>query len=346
MSSKSVSNVHDWLLDVGDREKDLILTPRGGIGISLRPELQKSRPERVPQHNVITVRIFHKGRQRIGCHNGMIFCRTFSVPPKVTNLARSKRRNCLSQWLGFWGGQPYRCPCSLTVTICLACLSIESIPELWNLSLHSLPEAWGPWERQHVSPALQYCIMLNPSLQLQKKTVWCREAKGGQVWYGLRREKIFIFFCTSIWQVQPNHAVCKPKEFHYDFRFVSPFTLKWTFPHLNDLVLLFNAHFLFSKSKHSQQFAISKWKKLLYVAKTCGQWKSHLETLHQKRGRKTPVLYLHLVFGIARRLQKRNWGPQPWIFASDYAKKTTNWIASSMGLVYFPTFNIKHQPFM
>ena len=79
-SSKSVSNVHDWLLDVGDREKDLILTPRGGIGISLRPELQKSRPERVPQHNVITVRIIHKGRQRIGCHNRMIFCRTFSVP--------------------------------------------------------------------------------------------------------------------------------------------------------------------------------------------------------------------------------------------------------------------------
>ena len=35
---------------------------------------------------------------------------------------------------------------------------------LWNLSLHSLPEAWGSWERQHAPPALHYgcisCIML------------------------------------------------------------------------------------------------------------------------------------------------------------------------------------------
>ena len=50
---------------------------------------------------------------------------------------------------------------------------------LWNLSLHSLPEAWGPWERQHTLPALHYgCIILIPSLQLQKKApVSCREAK-------------------------------------------------------------------------------------------------------------------------------------------------------------------------
>ena len=31
---------------------------------------------------------------------------------------------------------------------------------LWNLSLHSLPEAWGPWERQHAPPAHYGCIML------------------------------------------------------------------------------------------------------------------------------------------------------------------------------------------
>ena len=31
----------------------------------------------------------------------------------------------------------------------------------WNLSVHSLPEAWGPWERQYAPPALHYaCIML------------------------------------------------------------------------------------------------------------------------------------------------------------------------------------------
>ena len=42
---------------------------------------------------------------------------------------------------------------------------------LWNLSLHSLPEAWGPWEPQYTPPVLHYaCIMPIPSLQLQKKT--------------------------------------------------------------------------------------------------------------------------------------------------------------------------------
>ena len=29
-----------------------------------------------------------------------------------------------------------------------------------NLSLHSLPEAWGPWERQHTPPPYYGCIML------------------------------------------------------------------------------------------------------------------------------------------------------------------------------------------
>ena len=50
---------------------------------------------------------------------------------------------------------------------------------LWNLSLHSLPEAWGSWERQHAPPGLQYaCIMAIPSLQVQKKApVSCGEAK-------------------------------------------------------------------------------------------------------------------------------------------------------------------------
>ena len=42
---------------------------------------------------------------------------------------------------------------------------------LWNLSLHSLPEAWGPWEPQYTPPVLHYaCIMPIPSLQLKKKT--------------------------------------------------------------------------------------------------------------------------------------------------------------------------------
>ena len=50
---------------------------------------------------------------------------------------------------------------------------------LWNLSVHSLPEAWGPWEGQYAPPILHCaCIMPIPSLQLQKKApVSCREAK-------------------------------------------------------------------------------------------------------------------------------------------------------------------------
>ena len=41
---------------------------------------------------------------------------------------------------------------------------------LWNLSLHCLPEAWGPWEPQYAPTVLHHaCIMPIPSLQLQKK---------------------------------------------------------------------------------------------------------------------------------------------------------------------------------
>ena len=50
---------------------------------------------------------------------------------------------------------------------------------LWNLSLHCLPEAWGPWEPQYAPPILHYaCIMPIPSLQLQKKTSLMQRSKG------------------------------------------------------------------------------------------------------------------------------------------------------------------------
>ena len=84
-----------------------------------------------------------------------------------------------------WGCQPFSYRCWQNVThcrkeICSACLSKKPCPS-WNRSLHSLlvPDAWGPWQRQHKPPALQYaCIILIPSLQLQKKaSVSCREAK-------------------------------------------------------------------------------------------------------------------------------------------------------------------------
>ena len=55
-----------------------------------------------------------------------------------------------------WGCQPFSCPCSLNVRhgrreVCSTCF-ISGIHAfcilLWNLSRHSLPEAWSPWERQ------------------------------------------------------------------------------------------------------------------------------------------------------------------------------------------------------
>ena len=39
---------------------------------------------------------------------------------------------------------------------------------LWNLSLHCLPEAWGPWEPQSSAPPILHYACI-PSLQLQKK---------------------------------------------------------------------------------------------------------------------------------------------------------------------------------
>ena len=47
-------------------------------------------------------------------------------------------------------------------------------------SVHSLPEAWGPWERQHALPALHYCIVPISSLQLQKKDM--SHAEKQRVW--------------------------------------------------------------------------------------------------------------------------------------------------------------------
>ena len=59
----------------------------------------------------------------------------------------------------------------------------EALPKGDYLSLHSLPEAWGPWEPQHPPPALHYGWIISiPSLQQQerdkshteKRRVWSR----------------------------------------------------------------------------------------------------------------------------------------------------------------------------
>ena len=63
-----------------------------------------------------------------------------------------------------WGCQPFSCPRSQNVTHCrkevYATCCQRNPCLLWNLSLHSPPEAWGPWERQHASPARSAYIML------------------------------------------------------------------------------------------------------------------------------------------------------------------------------------------
>ena len=75
-----------------------------------------------------------------------------------------------------WGCQPFSCPRSQNVTHCrkevYATCCQRNPGLLWNLSLHSLPEAWGPWERQHAPPALHYgCIML-PKDRVVVSTLW------------------------------------------------------------------------------------------------------------------------------------------------------------------------------
>ena len=62
---------------------------------------------------------------------------------------------------------------------------------LWNLSLHSLPEAWGPWERQHTLPALHYgCIMPIPSLQLQRSRGFGHRVVVSRTCWGIFRSPI------------------------------------------------------------------------------------------------------------------------------------------------------------
>ena len=53
------------------------------------------------------------------------------------------------------------------------CLSKESMPFVKS----KLPEAWGPWERQHAPPALQYgCIMLTKTrVVVSKLWITCRD---------------------------------------------------------------------------------------------------------------------------------------------------------------------------
>ena len=73
-----------------------------------------------------------------------------------------------------WGCQPFSCRCSLNVMHCRkqisATVCLRNPWLLWNLSLRSRPEAWGPWEGQYAPPILHYaCSMPIPSLQLKEE---------------------------------------------------------------------------------------------------------------------------------------------------------------------------------
>ena len=120
--------------------------------------------------------------------------------------------DCAPMWLlqtkflasGGWKRvcQPFSCPCpaekgSVRHVCCRSpCL-------LGNLSLHSLPEAWGPWEPQYAPPVLHYaCIMPIPSLQLKKRDLSHAEKQG--VWSrccGLQ-ELLRYTDCAPMWLLQ------------------------------------------------------------------------------------------------------------------------------------------------
>ena len=71
-----------------------------------------------------------------------------------------------------------------------------------NLSVHSLPEAWGPWEPQYAPPVLHSaCIMPIPSLQLKKKDM--SHAEKQRVWTpscGL--QELQYTDCAPMWLLQ------------------------------------------------------------------------------------------------------------------------------------------------
>ena len=69
---------------------------------------------------------------------------------------------------------------------------------LRNLSLQSLPEAWGHWERQHAPPALHYgCIMPISSLNLQNKTCLMQRSRLMPVTVKFRLDFIWRFVVAS-----------------------------------------------------------------------------------------------------------------------------------------------------
>ena len=135
----------------------------------------------------------------------IIFRRTFSVPkicPRSFQVTHTHARHsevsiscgilqkATKQWkiveidllatLGWkWGCHPVSCPCWQNVTQCQTrffrhvCFRNPFLPFLFGIpSIHSL------LYRQHAPPALHYCIMPIPPLQLQKRTCLMQRSRG------------------------------------------------------------------------------------------------------------------------------------------------------------------------
>ena len=94
------------------------------------------------------------------------------------------------------GCQPFGCRCSQHVTTCLSKEFIPTIP-FGIPSIHSLPEASGSRER-HAPPAVHYCTMPLPSLQLKKRTCLLQSTDRATMW--LRETKLLASFSCRCWQ--------------------------------------------------------------------------------------------------------------------------------------------------
>ena len=118
----------------------------------------------------------------------MIFRRKFSVYPRFVVLPRSKQLIVMPVTiklrLGFWGDQPFSCPCSLTVThcqkeICFTYLFQESMP--FGKSKRPLPTRSLRSVRAAVrSTSSAFCLHhAHPFVAAEeKRPVSCREAEG------------------------------------------------------------------------------------------------------------------------------------------------------------------------
>ena len=125
------------------------------LGSACAQSCKNPRPERVPQHNVKKSQDFPQRSTKNWVSQSNDFLPyIFGTPKSCATTVRDETADVTVIWFE-QGGQPFSChPLFAKCEIFHTCLFVESMPELWNLSLHSLPEVFfeasGSWERQHV----------------------------------------------------------------------------------------------------------------------------------------------------------------------------------------------------